>query len=566
MADSAQFPGAIDEVTHWLHGSGQAVKRCPEKEIGQWCRVWCLGEAIPVLIGTSSQLMLARDFPLKPARIELSPNLCLRLPHVEFDGNLCHGVVFEPTDMQAPVAAVGRVLNQFDQFLRNCTEPGWVEAEFHRERQSYWSRQVASAKVPSAYRTVSLFLDVPPDAGVWQEAAAVHLSGSRVLATTATSEPESLAKTLGWACGSIVRGGALVVTLPLAERWTPSTWPKDMSQLDDLVSQLCDTPDMLRGWYGARRWPNKAPIFVVMQQGPATFGWQIVPAQFARGSAPVIIPVNVSRVDRQWSLSRDHHAAGLAHLTSKKVVVFGCGSLGAPVVELLARAGVGTIEAVDPQDFEAENISRHLMGASSIGHGKAALMCARLRRSIPGAILNSFEETAMQWLGKASQRARPDLILDCTGERSVRAGTSLLRGSLPELTAVMMAWMEPFCASAHVVLVAGNDQWPASDPAESSVNIAQWPQGVEVDLPGCGYGFHPYGAADAWKVAGLVAEKALSYLNGNEPTSSVWSMIRARQYFTDKSPLISFNRAFPVPAGIESIVEHRALSEVLQGA
>ena len=568
MAVTPLFSDVVDAVTQWLENLGaSAATRCLDKESGQRCRVWRLAEGISILDGTAPLLALKHDFPLTPARIELDPKFCLRLPHVEEDGHFCHGLEFDPADIAAPAAAVGRVLSRLDEFLERCAEPGWVEAEFHRERQDYWTRYAAGAKAPASYRTTELLLDVDPIVDGPQEAAAVPLSNDgKAFATTSTTDPERVAKARGWSVGGIVRGGALVVKLPAGERWTPLVWPKTFEDLDGLLSQVCDASTKLKSWYLSRRWPNKAPVFVVLLQGPATFGWRILPAPIARHSEPALVPVNVSRVDRQWSLSRDHQADELAQLSGKKVVVFGCGALGAPVVELLARAGVGTIEVVDSQLFEPENISRHILGAPHVGIGKAAAMCMRLRRSIPDAKLEAYGETAMQWIAKANQRPLPDLVLDCTGERSVRIGTSMLRKNMLDNAPVMMAWMEPFGAAAHAVLTSGSDEWPASDPAETAVNFAVWPDDARVGLPGCGRGFHPYGVADAWSAAGMVAERALDVLKGMQASSSVWSMVRCESYFTSRSHSVTFNRPTPVPPGLESVIQHRTLTEALKSA
>ena len=558
---------AIESVTTWLAGLGaSAATRCLEKESEERCRVWRLAEGVPILAGAAPFLVLQYDFPLTPARIELDRKFCLRLPHIEVDGHFCHGVEFDPADVEAPAAAVGRVLSRLAEFLDRCADPGWVEAEFNRERQDYWARYVASAKAPASYRMTELLLDIDPTFDGAQEAAALPLLDGRVFATTSTTEPERVAKAREWPLGGIVRGGALVVKLPPSERWTPSAWPKAFQDLDDLLSQVCGASTKLRSWYSSRRWPNKSPVLAVLLQGSAAYGWRILPAAVARQSEPGLVPIDVTRVDRQWSLSRDHRAEDLAYLSSKKVVVFGCGSLGAPLIELLARAGVGTIEAVDPQTFKPENISRHLLGSPHIGFGKAASLCARLQQNIPGARLQAFGEAAMQWCGRANQRPLPDLILDCTGERSVRIGISMLRKHALNNAPVMMAWMEPFGAAVHVVLTSGGDTWPTSDPVDTAVNFATWPDDVQVDLPGCGQGFHPYGVADAWGAAGMVAERALGVLNGEHAHSGVWSMVRHESYFTSKSPEVIFNRPSPVPTGVESIIEHRLLTQVLRSA
>ncbi|WP_367619336.1 ThiF family adenylyltransferase [Paraburkholderia sp. CHISQ3] len=49
------------------------------------------------------------------------------------------------------------------------------------------------------------------------------------------------------------------------------------------------------------------------------------------------------------------------------MVVFGAGSLCAPIVDLLAGAGVGQVDVVDFDMFEPENVARHSLGLDSVG-------------------------------------------------------------------------------------------------------------------------------------------------------------------------------------------------------
>lgn len=511
-------------------------------------------------------LVLLQDFPLKPARIELNERLCLRLPHVEADGNLCHGVVPHADDIEQPVAAVQRVLARFTEYLDLCRTPGWLEAEFHAERADYWARHAALAKAPAAYRTTELLLDV--DVGTTtqplQHVPAIALAdGSRALATSNAKEPEALAAVRGWPVGTIIRGAAVVLHLPLAERWTPATWPQSFHDLDELVSQVAKKPKSLSDWFFGS-WPNKAPLFVVLVQGKVAFGWRIMPAHFGRASQPVLLPLNVSRIDRQWSLCRDHNVAALDALTSKSVVVLGVGSLGAPVVELLARAGVGTVDVVDPQSFEAENVARHSLGARDVGSGKAAAVRDKVLRDVPGASVRAYAVSAATWLA-IGERARPDLVVDCTGEASVRVLVSELRASSLGGAPALAAWMEPQCSAAHAVLMMGDTKWPRTDPVETAINIAQWPAELQVELPGCSRGFHPYGMADTARAAGLVAERALAVLKGAVHESAVWSWVRNRRYFLEVSSQVRFNRNPPDGDDIESTTLRRLWSEVMGG-
>ena len=534
--------------------------RMVEQEVGDRCRVWRLNDAVARLASSPITVALKADFPASAARLEVSRDLCLRYPHVEADGHLCHGVHAEPEDFKAPVEAIGKVLDRLADFLTQCQEPGWLEAEFHRERQDYWIRHVALCKGRSQRRGIELFLDVDVNAGPVQDVVAIHLGqGGRALAASSASGPEKVAQARVWTVGTLVRGGCLVVVLPDAERWTPTTWPRSFDDLDALLSSITGVAVKLSSWYRSTRWPNKAPVAVALLQGPAVFGWQVVAEAVPRLSRPTLVPIGVSRIDRQWSLSRDHRTGDLRALSAKRVAVLGCGSLGSQVVELLARAGVGRLEVVDPQTLESENVARHLLGLASVGAGKAAAVCAHVERNVPGAMLTPFSCSTANWLA----RLRPDdafhLVIDCTGERSVRMPLSRLRNTLLMGAPIAMAWMEPECAAAHVVMVAGPDAWPASDPAESAVNVAVWPDGVKVDLPGCSEGFHPYGMADSARAAGLATERALAVLGGNCQTSGVWSMVRNREYFEGVVIGLLFNIEPPTGEHTESVTLFRKL-------
>jgi len=558
------FPDVVDQATQWFENLGTGVAtRCVAKEVGQKCRVWRLSGPLPQLEGSHAEVVLLHDFPLSPARLEVDKRFCLRLPHVELDGHLCHGVVPDAADFEDPVAGIQRVLQRLEEFLRLCESPGWIEAEFNRERSDYWSRYSGTVSAPTAYRTKELLLDVEVGADVLIEAPAICLAdGDRALATSSGIEPERVAKARGWPVGTITRGAAVVVPLPLEERWTPNTWPRTFAELNQLVSQLSGNPDWLMGWH-ARRWPNKAPLFVILSQGAAAFGWRIMPAHFGRVGQSVVLPVQVSRVDRRWSLCRDHDADKLATLSEKRVVVFGAGSLGSPVVELLARAGVGQIEVVDPQTFDAENTARHVLGALHVGKGKAAAVCSRLQQYVPGAKLTPFGDSASVWLSNAASGPPVDLVVDCSGEAVVRIAAGRLRATRLRGAPVLMAWMEPGCAAGHVVVTAGDDAWPTTDPVETTVNFAQWPAGLRIELPGCGQGFHPYGMADTSRVAGLVAERALAILKGADTGSAVWSMVRNKKYFLEISSAAQFNHEPPTAPDVESKTVRRSLKEVL---
>ncbi|MBQ3301058.1 MAG: HesA/MoeB/ThiF family protein [Eggerthellaceae bacterium] len=59
-------------------------------------------------------------------------------------------------------------------------------------------------------------------------------------------------------------------------------------------------------------------------------------------------------------------------LANKRVCICGCGGIGGYAVELLARAGVGTLIAVDGDTFESSNLNRQLLSREdNLGQPKA---------------------------------------------------------------------------------------------------------------------------------------------------------------------------------------------------
>lgn len=558
-------PTALERVRSWLDTSVAVTQvRLTVLERSRYAGVWELKEHYTHLGNVCPRILLPHDFPFTPLRVAFDPALCLHLPHIETDGNFCHGVLPLPAHVDDPVKAAGMVLRVLDDYIESSTDAQWIEAEFQRESHDYWLRHVAATPRPKKYPTEELFLDADTPGEHTCRAQALHLaSRTRALVSTREGGPKAMAEAIGWPLGTIIHGSALIAQIPANRRWTPDAWPRSYAALASLVDELTGTSEATSLWYQSTSRSADAPLFIVLQQSPFAFGWRIIPP-LTRGSAlPTIIPIKVTRIDRQWALARDHEQNQLDALTRKHVVFFGCGSIGAPAIELLARAGIGIIEVVDPDTLQPENVSRHPLGIRSTGFYKAKEICARLTNGIPGVKVTAHITSAQQWL--AEDHPVPDLIIDCTGERSVRMAIAHARNTSYRNVPTVMVWMEPFSAAVHVVTVNGADSWPASDPAETNINVGHWPDDVERRHPGCGRGYHPFGMADAWEGASLATRRALALLRRDEADSDVVSLVRSRAFFEHVASGVTFNRDVQIPAGLDAVVLRRPLSEVLLG-
>ncbi|MDW7773189.1 MAG: HesA/MoeB/ThiF family protein [Desulfobulbaceae bacterium] len=75
------------------------------------------------------------------------------------------------------------------------------------------------------------------------------------------------------------------------------------------------------------------------------------------------------------------------------VAVFGCGGLGGYVIEELARLGVGTIVAVDPDVFEEHNLNRQLLATiDQLGRKKADAAAQRVAAVNPAVTVRPVPE------------------------------------------------------------------------------------------------------------------------------------------------------------------------------
>lgn len=596
MASKALFPDAIGLVEAWLDGPGtRCSRRLKTVETGH-VAAWQILAGPPILKGKPARLCLPTEFPAVPAEIYVDRSLCLVLPHVEESGRVCLGVPPYPGDYGDPCGAVDRLLAAFDDaFLGPCHDPEWVTAQFHAEARSYWTRFCTLHRMAPNPRPVAnaVYVDcekvAAPCAG---KALTYFVANGKAklphvhIATGEGADPEGHATRHGWDSATRVKGRALFVELGESQRWIPSAWPRTLAELQklalvssgrspiverwfaELPRRAAATPKLKRG-YDVRReaYPvrTELPQLVIFVQAGTPYCYQIFPPIVPRVQMHAIEPLLAHRVDASWSLSRDQEVTTRRQRQSRRVAILGCGSLGSPVAELLARAGVGSIELVDFESFDSDNSSRHLLGLSSLRRGKADALADRLKKEVPAVSVTPRAKTVVSWLASNRNPGEFDLVVDCTGESTVRVLVSRLRTEMLGTCPVVHAWLEPHCSAAHAVFAPSQEPWPDDDPADRCVNAATFSSSAKIDLPACGAGFHPYGAADAWQAAGFVAERVLRVLDCAPTEAVVWSWGRARRYIEGLKGLVDVRAWVPSsdPSG-EGWMLARPLHDVLR--
>lgn len=160
-------------------------------------------------------------------------------------------------------------------------------------------------------------------------------------------------------------------------------------------------------------------------------------------------------------------------LFRSRVAVIGCGGLGGYVIEELARLGVGTIRAIDPDLFQEHNLNRQLLAtADSLGRPKVELAAERVAEINPAVTLVPIHapyvpERAGELLGTAQVVVD---ALDSIPTRLALAGSCAALG-IPLVHGAIAGWYGHLCT-----------QYPGDNTIQSLYGNSPQERGVEARL------------------------------------------------------------------------------------
>lgn len=561
------FNQALEAVQLWFEDSaGELQVKRDSNTPAQMGAAWYINlpdEAAPI---RWLRLWLPLEYPARCCEIYVDRAHFLRIPHVEASGRVCLGVSEIPQDYDDPIYPVSRALRAFqDQLLANVRDPYWSYEQFESEAITYWSHMCAHPKGHYGRRVLARVTHVDAS-GVdrWSfSAVAAYISAKsrhwrfdKQVVVSDDLDPHVIAQRHGWAAGTLIRGNAVTVRLPEHMPWGPHKWPMSFGELEELVAMATNRELLLTQWLARTGWCSRPessyqirerrrntdhasrpisgqrPLLVLLLHESSLYGYQLLSPMLAGLTPPHIEPIRINRIDADWALARDHELSTLVRRRSLRVLVLGCGSLGSPLINMLARAGVGHMDIVDAQPMQTENTARHELGMADHGQSKALCMANRLKRDIPGIVVRGFQDEVQTWCAANCRPGNYDLVVECTAESSVRTWLAYRRCELFGMLPLIHAWIEPLCSAGHVVLSQPEVPWPAEDPADWLVNASDLSgEDMQVRQPACGGGFHPYGAADIAQVAAFAAERVIAVLDNFEHTSVIWSWVRATAFF-----------------------------------
>ncbi|MFK7763881.1 MAG: ThiF family adenylyltransferase [Roseobacter sp.] len=158
------------------------------------------------------------------------------------------------------------------------------------------------------------------------------------------------------------------------------------------------------------------------------------------GPQPLFSETELNRYARHMIL-REVGGPGQKRLKQARVLVIGAGGLGAPVLQYLAAAGVGTIGVIDDDVVENTNLQRQVIHRdASIGMPKVFSAQQEMQNQNPFVTVQPYNRRLTQEIA-ADLFAEYDLVLDGTdnfdtrylvNETAVVLGLPLVSGALSQ--------------------------------------------------------------------------------------------------------------------------------------
>jgi len=533
---------AINALDDCLLRDWVGATRLSQRELKQYSQCDSVaGWRVTLVIQSYSvpiHLIVGTNYPYAlPDIFLVGENKALTWPHVEGDNKLCvypSNIAFNPAD---PVGVANALLKECKALLAELSN-GTRDEDFADEFQSYWI-QTVDAKLPRAVLTHE---PSPPSRHIasWSGKAFTLLSenahtGAQWLSNyhqDIHADDEFQPALFLWS------------DVPLM----PAQYPHSNSDILKLA-QSCGAEELLQALINEELSAFYIVVGFLTKTGP-TFaairvqrpGKQTIPNgrganPINKGFRPGHVPQHILtartlstgtkahklvtvRADESWIHSRGGNGKPTKN---RSICMVGCGSLGAYVSHLLAQAGYDLV-LIDPDDFDWENVGRHILGSPrSIRKNKAKALSEQLIQQLPHRNI-TFCSTKWESVWKNT----PEIIMDCdivvttTGDWPSEYTLNKLNRTVPEFPDLVIGWTEAHALAGHALIVrdvGGCLCCGMSGLGIFSHEITTWEKEQMVPIPACGGFYQPYGAIDLSQIQSMVAHAVMDLAEGRIKTS-----------------------------------------------
>lgn len=570
---------AIAAVEFELTQLGQLPRRLDAKELSRYRgRSAVIGWRFELPFDGGNRridVIIPHGFPSSPARVALVDRPpYMTWPHVEEDGVLCLAPDYATFSVDRPGDGVVWLLHEAATLIASSIK-GETDDDFRSEFITYWHR----SKRGPATTILSLIEPSPPSRriSVWSD-------GKRTIIAESDDQLRDWLRNFSPAMFSSSSKPAPGVLAWLDAVMLPTAYPTSAKAvyaltesagaahlLDEFALDPLSRTVVIFG-ANTRNGPALAATAVnrpkiVRNSDPLTAGFRassvsekIFRMRLFGGTPPDRMPVD--RVDPMWIHGRgqDKRARKLQEVT---VAVLGCGSVGAPVAETLAKAGVGKLILVDEQTFKAANVGRHPLGVSSIGEFKARALARQIRSTLPHlevTYLASKVEALL--LQSDNPLGRADLIVSALGDWPAESLLDEWQAAQQRSAPIVYGWTEPHAAAGHAIIISAPQdrlRHGLNEFGVPDIVAVKWKEDTRRYEPACGAAFDPYGPVELGFVTSMISQAALDVLCGDVASGTHRLWLARRRFVEDAGGAWSDVLHLIAPEALEggTIVERR---------
>jgi hypothetical protein len=256
---------------------------------------------------------------------------------------------------------------------------------------------------------------------------------------------------------------------------------------------------------------------------------KFLPMESASLGAWNITPFVVRVFDKSIFMPRSGAEPALSH---KKVLMVGCGSVGAEIAMKLGASGIGEIDLADPDILSWSNTYRHVLPTIFVGCEKAGALAVHLRGQYPWIKCTWGTRRLLEYRDIEHLKAYDLIVVAIGSPTHERLFASFIQDN-ENTPAVVNSWVEGFGVGGHATLSIPEqpgclncsyvDNSTFDRGLVSNLNFIDKNQDVTRNIAGCGDLFLPYDSLSASKTAIVASSLALDYLRGRLTESSSMS-------------------------------------------
>lgn len=479
-------------------------------------------------------ILASEYFPDVKVRTALvDPPQFLKWPHIERDGVLCLLPNMAEGDPDDPAGVAVNLFKRSCVLIEELLEGSIIERDFKEEFLTYWAYDLSGDM-----KITSLIEPMSPSRKIWLwEGKSEYVVGD-----SANGMKKWLQNRY-----DIKKNPKLVpaIYLWLDEPLLPAQYPKTAAEMlvivqsagesinSELAKIVSKQPEYIQFILGAEGRGGPGLVSVTVQkpgkrksianpvEEPLTKGFRTptVPSELLLEryfSEPNVIRNKVVRADPIWIHGRGKDIR-TEHLLGKTAIIFGCGSIGAPIAVTLAQAGISRLILVDFDTLSWANVGRHPLGASAVDANKAEALAERLQLDFPHLDIIGHNSSVHPFLlSYHKTMLDADIVVAATG--SWAAESTLNRWQIANMRRVpfVYCWTEAHACAGHAVSIAkegGCFQCGISRTGASDFVVVDWPDGgANKEEPACGAHYQPYGPVELGFIVAMMSEKILDCL------------------------------------------------------